>query len=165
MQTTPNTHAVISIASRQHSLSAVMWNAAFERLGLDRFHWPQEVEAEDIRDAVAGVRSLGFIGAVISVPHKETIVRQRLLDHYTEEVMAIGAVNTITRQRTGNGRIVLTGHNTDWLGAVRALSTVTPLRDKRIAILGAGGLSRAITYGLLREGARVDIFNRTLQRG
>jgi MHS family metabolite:H+ symporter-like MFS transporter len=72
----------------------------------------------------------------------------------------IGAVNTIN-----NVDGVLTGYNTDYLGAIRALREVTELSHKRIAVIGAGGAARVVVYGCLQEAAEVTVFNRSIERG
>ena len=59
----------------------------------------------------------------------------------------------------------LTGYNTDCIGAVRALEEATTLKGQRVALLGAGGAARAIAWGMRRAGARITLFNRTVERG
>ena len=51
----------------------------------------------------------------------------------------------------------LTGYNTDWLGAVTALTAKVSLKGRHVLILGAGGASRAIAYGIIQAGARVSL--------
>jgi shikimate dehydrogenase len=113
---------------------------------------------QDIRPAVAGLRALGFRGASITLPHKESVMA--CLDAVEETARRIKAVNTIVN---ANGR--LQGYNTDCSGAIRALKDKTPLAGRAVAILGAGGAARAVAFGILAEGGRVTIFNRTAERG
>jgi shikimate dehydrogenase len=54
----------------------------------------------------------------------------------------------------------LVGHNTDWIGAMRALEEVRSLVDARVLLVGAGGAARAIGFGLRERGARTTIANR-----
>ena len=70
----------------------------------------------------------------------------------------IGAANTIVNT---NG--VLKGYNTDWFGVVTPLEEMTYLKDKNISVIGAGGASRAIVYGVKERGAKVTIYNRTIE--
>jgi shikimate dehydrogenase len=72
----------------------------------------------------------------------------------------IGAVNTIV-----NRRGILHGYNTDCPGAVTALLEKVIIKDKRVAIVGAGGGARAIGFGINREGGRLTVINRSGQRG
>jgi shikimate dehydrogenase len=68
-------------------------------------------------------------------------------------------VNTVTRRGAK-----LVGSNTDWLGAVRAIESVTELADTRAVVLGAGGAARAVVYGLGARGAKVTVLNRSPDR-
>ena len=51
----------------------------------------------------------------------------------------------------------MTGYNTDWLGAVAALTAKISLKGRHVLILGAGGASRAIAYGIIQAGGRVSL--------
>jgi shikimate dehydrogenase len=64
---------------------------------------------------------------------------------------------------TPDGR--LTGYNSDSQGAVRALSEHTAIQDRRILVIGAGGAARAVAYGLIQQGGRVCIVNRSREKG
>jgi len=139
-----------------HSLSPIMHTAAFAATGFDGVY--VAVPVPDIRAAVAGLRALGFRGASITLPHKESVLD--CLDDVEDTARRIKAVNTIVNV---NGR--LQGYNTDCSGAIRALKDKTALTDRAVAILGAGGAARAVAFGILAEGGRVTIFNRGAERG
>lgn len=141
-----------------HSRSPTMHNAAFQALGLPWQYLRLPVRPEHVAEAVRGLRGLGFAGANVTVPHKQTVMAA--LDEVTLEARAIGAVNTIVN-RAGH----LVGYNTDALGFLRALREggFEP-RDCRAVVLGAGGASRAILFALLAARARVTLVNRTLAR-
>lgn len=138
----------------QHAvmLGAAMHNAGYAALGLPFSYVPFEVQ--NIERAVAAMRALSLRGVGVSVPFKRAVMP--LLDALDSDAESIGAVNTIVND---GGR--LTGHNTDWQGGVRALREVSPLRDKRVLLIGAGGAARALATGLQRQGARLTICNRT----
>jgi shikimate dehydrogenase len=138
------------------SLSAKIHNAAYAALGLDYTFVCFGVE--DPEGAVAAIRTLGVRGMNVSMPYKSAVMP--FLDAIDESAKIIGAVNTIN-----NLDGVLTGYNTDYLGAVRALQEVTTLKGKRIAVLGAGGAARAVVFGCQREGGLVTVFNRSAERG
>ncbi len=140
-----------------HTRSPAMHNAAFRALGLDAVYLAFDVPPEDLPDAVGGARALGLRQLAISIPHKEAVLP--LVDEVDETARAIGAANTVTRV---GDRLVAA--NTDWLGAVRALEREGPLDGCEAVVLGAGGTARAVTFGLLRRGARVTVLNRTLER-
>jgi shikimate dehydrogenase len=134
---------------------AAMHNAGYRALNLPFTYVPFAVR--DLRGAIAGMRALGIRGAGVSFPHKQAVMA--LLDAIEPVAARIGAVNTIV-----NDSGTLTGHNTDWVGAVRALEEVTALAGERVLLVGAGGAARAIAYGLHGSGAQVTIANRDVAK-
>jgi shikimate dehydrogenase len=141
----------------EHSLSPAMHNSAFAVLGLNWCYLPLPVLPEQLGEAVAGLRALGFVGANVTVPHKQAVMPY--LDEVTPEAQAIGAVNAIV-VREG-----FIGYNTDWQGFLTALSEggFDP-QDKRAVVLGAGGAARAVVYALAHARAQVTVLNRTPAR-
>ena len=139
-----------------HSLSPQMHNAGFSHLGLNMAYLAFNVD--NAADVAAAIRTLGFRGGSITVPHKEKITEH--LDEIDETSQSIGAVNTVHAQ---GGKLF--GSNTDWIGVVRALEQVTELRGKRCLVLGAGGAARAAIYGLQKEKAYIFLMNRSESRG
>lgn len=142
-----------------HSLSPVMHNAAFENLGMNWAYVPLPVEPHMLQGALRGLPALGFMGANVTVPHKEKVIQ--FLDELAPGAKKIGAVNTISVTRRG-----LVGDNTDWSGFL------TDLRDvgfdpegRRALILGSGGSGRAVAYGLGFVGAHVIICSRNVAAG
>jgi shikimate dehydrogenase len=131
-----------------HSLSPAMHNAAFRELGLNAVYVAFPVV--DLAQAVAGLRGLQIRGASVTIPLKEDIIP--LIDKIDPQAAKMGAVNTVVNR---DGRLV--GYNTDWLGALRALEEKTDIAGKRVLILGAGGASRAIAFGILEKGGQVAI--------
>ncbi len=128
-----------------------MHEAGYRALGLAFTYVPFEVR--DLAGAVTGLRALGIRGVGVSQPFKQQVIP--LLDALDPVAHRIGAVNTIVNDE---GR--LTGHNTDWIGAVRALEEVRSLTGARVLLLGAGGAARAIAFGLSERGARTTLANR-----
>jgi len=139
-----------------HSLSPAMHNAALAASGMDAVYLP--FPALEIEAAVTGIRGLGVQGVSVTIPHKETVMD--LLDSIDPVAGKIGAVNTII-----NKSGILTGLNTDWLGATRALEEAIDLNGAKAVILGAGGSARAIGFGLLERGANFVLCSRTESRG
>lgn len=142
----------------EHSLSPAMHNSAFAVLNLNWCYVPLPVPPERLGEAVAGLQALSFVGANVTVPHKEAVIPY--LDEVTPEAQAIGAVNTIVVREDK-----LIGYNTDWQGFLTALSEVgfNP-QGKRAVVLGAGGAARAVVYALAQGGAQVTVLNRTPSR-
>ena len=139
-----------------HSLGPLMHNTAFSALGYNGAYLAFRVT--DIGNAVVGIKALGIKGASITIPHKVSVMD--FLDELDDTAKKIGAVNTII-SREG----VLTGYNSDGLGAVKALLEKTTIKDKNVVILGAGGAARAIGFAIISEGGRVTVINRTPANG
>jgi shikimate dehydrogenase len=128
----------------EHSLSPAIHNAAFQKLGLNFVYLAFRVEA--IGDAIKGLRALGnFRGASVTIPHKVAAVP--FLDSVEPTARHIGAINTIV---AAGG--TLTGHNTDAIGALRALrESGVELKGTQVVMLGSGGAARAIAFALGTE--------------
>ena len=143
-----------------HSLSGAMQQAAFDQLGIDATYELWDRAPIALPDAIAEIRGDDFLGANVTIPHKERVVP--MVDRLTEEASATGAVNTLTRE----GKRLI-GHNTDVAGFKVALDRLVGRQKmpRQAVVLGAGGGGRAVVYGLIREGfQRVVIFNRHLHR-
>ena len=143
-----------------HSLSGAMQQAAFDELGIDARYELWDRAPIALADAVEELRGDDFLGANVTIPHKERVVP--MVDRLTEEAHATGAVNTLTRE---GKRLV--GHNTDVAGFKVALDELVGRQKmpRHAVVLGAGGGARAVVYGLIREGfQRVIVFNRHLHR-
>jgi shikimate dehydrogenase len=143
-----------------HSLSAAMQQAAFDDQGIDAAYELWDRPPLALAEAITEVRGDDFLGANITIPHKERVVP--LVDRQTEEAHATGAVNTLTRE----GRRLI-GHNTDVPGFKAALDALVGRQKmpRQAVVLGAGGGARAVVYGLITEGfQRIVVFNRHLHR-
>jgi shikimate dehydrogenase len=138
----------------EHTMSPVMHNAAFDKLGLDYAYLPFRVKPDELPRAVGGLKALNAIGFNVTIPHKVAVLP--LLDELDPLAKKIGAVNTVVND---NG--VLKGYNTDASGFLQALLErgVEPA-GKKIVLLGAGGAARAIAYILAERNARLTILNR-----
>jgi shikimate dehydrogenase len=137
-----------------------MQQAAFDALGIDARYELWDRRQIDLADAVAELRGDDFLGANVTIPHKEHVVP--LVDRLTEDAQATGAVNVIAR----DGK-KLVGHNTDVAGFKAALDKVVGRQKmpRHAVVLGAGGASRAVVSSLISEGfQRIVIFNRHLHR-
>jgi shikimate dehydrogenase len=143
-----------------HSLSGAMQQAAFDDQGIDATYELWDRLPLGLAEAVTELRGDDFLGANVTIPHKERIVP--LVDRLTEEAHATGAVNTITKE---GKRLV--GHNTDVPGFKVALDRLVGKQKmpRNAVVLGAGGGARAVVYGLITEGfQRIVVFNRHLHR-
>lgn len=142
----------------EHSLSPAMHNAAFEALDLDYVYMALRVPSGALKGAISTARVLKMAGMNVTHPHKINILS--LLDKLDKSAELVGAVNTVKNNR---GKLI--GYNTDGAGAVRALeSEAGKLAGRRILLLGAGGAARAVAFSLVKEGAELNIANRTASR-
>ncbi len=143
----------------EHSLSPAMHNAAYESLGIDNafVFTAAHVRVEDVKEVARAVRVLGVRGLTCTMPHKIEIMKY--LDWIDPIAEKIGAVNTVVNE---NG--ILKGYNTDWLGVVTPLEIHGSLKNKKVALFGAGGAARAVCYGFVQRGAKLTIFNRSIEK-
>ena len=143
-----------------HSLSGAMQQAAFDSLGIDAKYELWDKTSIELADAVAELRGDDFLGANVTIPHKERVAP--MVDRQTDDAHLTGAVNTLTRE----GRRLI-GHNTDVPGFKVALDRLVGKQKmpRQAVVLGAGGGARAVVYGLITEGfQRIVVFNRHLHR-
>lgn len=140
-----------------HSLSPIMMNAVFETLNIPAIYLALQVD--DLADDLVTLSKMGIQGISVTIPYKESAYR--LAVGADEPAHAMGAVNTLRL----NGA-QWEGRNTDWIGAIAALHNhFKQFAGKRALIVGAGGVARAVVYGLKREQAAITISNRGIERG
>jgi shikimate dehydrogenase len=142
-----------------HSMSPVMLNDLFSFYNIDAVYLPFHVKAENLHDAVKGLKAIGVGGFNVTVPHKSKIIPY--LDGIDELAADIGAVNTVVNE---NGQLI--GYNTDGPGFLQALNAYFPkIAGQKVLIIGAGGAARAIYFTLAQENPLVlNIANRTLEK-
>ncbi len=161
-----------------HSRSPAYHNARFAEANYDGVYLPVPVPAEwEHFKATVGALvdhdKLDFSGASVTLPHKEHLVRfvQERGGEVDADAAWLGAANTLVVHPHGTPdaqRLFAT--NTDMPAAVEVLSAALATRGvalggegggARIAVLGAGGVARAVAGGLALAGATVVVFNRT----
>ncbi|MDO8290774.1 MAG: shikimate dehydrogenase [Parvibaculum sp.] len=145
-----------------HSRSPLIHNFWIRQLGIkDAIYERLAVAPEDLNETLRNLRELGFIGANVTVPHKEEVFKSLL--RHDALAMRLKAVNTIVL--TDNG---FEGRNTDGYGFIANLKDRAP--DWRASagpavILGAGGAARAVAAALDDAGVmELRIVNRTRDR-
>ena len=153
----------------EQSLSPAVHNAGFRQLGLNKVMVPILVPNGELPAFFKESQWLDIKGCSVTIPHKEAIVP--LLQNKEGSVERTGTCNTVIFQEDGK-RV---GYNTDYRAAMDSLEqamggregeeeTSSPLFDKQVLILGAGGVARSIAFGLARRGAHVTITNRHDER-
>ncbi|OHB55664.1 MAG: shikimate dehydrogenase [Planctomycetes bacterium RBG_13_44_8b] len=160
-----------------HSLSPAIHNVFFAEAVMNKLYLPLLVQGgrdkfDEFLSNVLYRGWLNFKGFSVTIPHKENALnyvkaRGGFIEPLAEK---IGAVNTlvIERQVTSNERKIR-AYNTDYEAALDAITSAlkverTDLKDMPVAIIGAGGVARAIVAGLCDVGAKVKIYNRTVER-
>lgn len=145
------------------SMSPYIHNTAFKFHKLNAVFVPLQVHNLDefIRRMVKPETreiELNFKGFSVTIPHKQTIIKH--LDSIDETAEKIGAVNTV---KIIDGK--LHGFNTDAKGFIEPLLNVYgDVQNAKVAVLGAGGAARACIYALQKEGAKITIFARDLEK-
>lgn len=141
----------------RHSLSPLMHNSAFSYLGLNYIYLPFQIRESELKNAVLSIKALNITGVNITVPHKEKVLKE--LDELSDEVLKIGAVNTILNK---DGKLI--GFNTDKFGFIKSLLLAgVKLENKRIMVLGCGGASRAVCFGVLEHNIRTLIITDVIE--
>jgi shikimate dehydrogenase len=140
-----------------HSAAPAMHEAAAQNLGLRCHYQLIEIagaDANKLRALLDGVRHLGFAGVNVTYPYKEAVVG--LLDELSPDAAAMGAVNTVVAR---HGRLI--GHNTDSSGFARAAAALVAQSGQgSVALIGAGGVGKAIAFALANLGvAALRIFD------
>jgi shikimate dehydrogenase len=141
----------------KHSASPAMHEQAADALGVRCHYQLIELAGADraqLRSLLDGVKRLGFSGVNVTFPYKEAVVE--LLDELSPSAADMGAVNTVVVR---GDRLI--GHNTDTTGFERAASGLVAESDRgAVAVLGAGGVGKAIAFALARLGvSEVRIFD------
>ena len=139
------------------SAAPAMHEGAAEALDLHCHYQLIEVAGagrDELKLLLEGVRRLGFAGINVTFPYKEAVVD--LLDELSPGAAMIGAVNTLVVR---DGRLI--GHNTDTTGFSRAIAhLVTASSHGPVALIGAGGVGKAIAFALAGLGvAELRIFD------
>ena len=118
-----------------HTLSPVMHNASLAALGLDAIYLAFDVKPERLMTVLPAMRSLGFGGVNLTIPHKVAVIP--LVDGLSPAAELMGAVNCVHRV---DGRLL--GENTDGKGFVQSLRTRMDPKGRRVAMLVAGGAAQ-----------------------
>jgi 3-dehydroquinate dehydratase / shikimate dehydrogenase len=143
-----------------HSLSPLIHNAGFRHFAMNKIYVPFRVPREDLSRFLDDAPALGVRGLSVTIPHKSEVIKK--LTETDDAVRGIGAVNTMI---FNDGKRL--GYNTDYNAAMSCLDEALRtgqlqhekesnlLRGKTALVLGAGGVGKAVVYGLYRRGANI----------
>ena len=140
-----------------HSATPAAQEAAARAAGIEAHYHLVDVAGagrDDLAAMLDGIRRLGFSGINVTFPYKEAVVP--LLDGLSEQAAAMGAVNTVV---VDDGKLI--GHNTDASGFATAYRRLGRQDgDKPVAIIGAGGVGKAIAFALAGSGvSRLGLYD------
>jgi 3-dehydroquinate dehydratase/shikimate dehydrogenase len=155
-----------------HSLSPVIHNACFGEKSMNKLYLPLLVkggqhEFNSFLQNIIERKWLNFVGFSVTIPHKQSALEFARTNSGFVEPLAekIGAVNTLVIGLDSN----LSAYNTDYSAALDAVTSTlgidrNGLRGLSVAVVGAGGVARAIVAGLSDAGAQIRIYNRTVSK-
>jgi shikimate dehydrogenase len=159
MSTATRAACVIGYPARQ-SRSPKLHGYWIKRYGIDGDYRIEEIAPENFEAFITNLAGHGYVGANVTMPHKEAAFR---LSQPDDKARAIGAANTLWLEGD-----ILRATNTDGDGFVGSLDASAPGWDGRMdnaVILGAGGASRSIVYALLGRGiSSIHVVNRTREK-
>ena len=144
-----------------HSFSRDFFNEKFRNEGIDaeyvNFEIPDISRFPEILTENPDLRGLN-----VTIPYKEKIISY--MDALSEEARRIGAVNVV-RVSERKGQTYLKGFNSDVIGFTRSIEPLLEPKHKKALILGTGGASKAIRYGLEQLGLEYRLVSRTPREG
>jgi shikimate dehydrogenase len=144
----------------KHSRSPLIHSYWIELHQLDAVYRREEIPPEAFPDFISHLSARGYVGANVTLPHKEAALA---LSEPDDRARAVGAANTLWYD---SGHLHST--NTDVEGFTANLDAVVPGWDgalDEVVVLGAGGSARAVIYGLIERGVgRIHVVNRTPER-
>ena len=142
-----------------HSRSPLIHHYWLRKLGIDGGYNIEAIAPEGFGEFIRRLSAHGFVGANVTLPHKE---RALALSKPDDRARAVGAANTLWYE---DGELRST--NTDVEGFINNLDACAPGWDRadEVLVLGAGGSARAVVFGLIERGIkRVHLANRTIER-
>jgi shikimate dehydrogenase len=142
-----------------HSRSPLIHHYWLRTLGIEGGYNIEAVPPEGFAEFVLHLSTHGFVGANVTIPHKE---RALALTTPDARARAVGAANTLWYE---GGELRST--NTDIEGFIDNLDACAPKWDAGAdaLVLGAGGASRAVVFGLIERGfKRIHLANRSVER-
>ena len=145
-----------------HSKSPALHGYWLKSLGIQGHYIPMDVSSDNLSEVVKMMPKMGFVGANVTVPHKEAVMK--IADLITDRAALIGSANTLIFRKDGK----IHADNTDSYGFVQNLRHKAPNWNPKAgpaALLGAGGAARAVISALLEVGVpEIMISNRTKLR-
>ena len=139
-----------------HSFSKSFFNEKFQNEGIDAEYINFEIKGIDELPEVLATNP-ELRGLNVTIPYKEKVLS--FLDYISVEARAIGAVNVIRVDHKGDD-VVLKGYNSDVIGFTKSIEPLLETFHRKALILGTGGASKAINYGLKSLGLETVLVSR-----
>ena len=136
-----------------HSFSAKYFSEKFEREGIEAEYSLYPIGMEDLRLKIEDLLHR-LDGMNVTMPYKQTIIPY--LDRLDETAEAVGAVNVVHKR---------VGYNTDCIGFMESIKPLLRAFDRKALVLGTGGASKAVCYGLKQLGIATTLVSRTPKDG
>ena len=142
----------------KNSLSPIIHNSFFQSNKLESYYTTLNVNSNDLKTILDTLRKLNFRGANVTIPHKTDIIPY--LDSLDSLANSVNAVNTVLYE---NEKLI--GYNTDVEGFMKPLrKNIQRFDNKKAVILGSGGASKAVLYGLINANCKeLIVLNRTIE--
>jgi len=145
-----------------HSRSPTLHGYWLKRYGIKGFYIPMDVAQADLATVLRTLPKMGFVGANVTIPHKETILQ--IADVISDRAALIGAANTLIFRKDGK----IQADNTDGAGFIANLRQNAPHwvpSSGPAVVFGAGGAARAVIAALIEVGVpEIRLANRTRAR-
>jgi shikimate dehydrogenase len=145
-----------------HSFSRNFFNEKFRS---------EDIDAEYVNFEIPSIKDFPNVllqnptlqGLNVTIPYKQQVIPY--LDELDEDARQIGAVNVIKVIRPEKGKVRLVGYNSDVIGFSGSIEPLLEPRHRKALILGTGGASKAVDYGLRKLGLEVKFVSRRKQEG
>jgi len=142
-----------------HSRSPMLHNYWFKQQGMAGSYVPLAIQPTGLATALRALHPLGFSGCNLTIPHKQEAMK--IVDEVNDAARQIGAISCVTVRADSS----LLGSNNDAFGFIRNIQQAQPqwrADAGPIVVIGSGGGSRAVCFGLMQEGAReIRLVNRS----
>lgn len=141
-----------------HSFSPGYFNEKFANEGIDAHYDKYELPVITDLQAIIDYTP-DLCGFNVTIPYKEKVMSY--LDNVSPEARAIGAVNVVKVTRKDGDTPYLEGYNSDVIGFMRSIEPLLDKHHKKALVLGTGGASKAVSYGLHQFGIETVLVSRS----
>jgi shikimate dehydrogenase len=145
-----------------HSRSPALHRHWLNRYGIQGYYVPLDIVAPDLEETLRVMPKMGFVGANVTIPHKEKVMK--IADLVTDRAAVMGAANTLIFRADGK----IHADNTDGYGFIENLRQGAPGWNPAsgpATVIGAGGAARAVVASLIDVGVtEIRLTNRTRAR-